>query len=244
MARDDEKGNRMKRRFALGTIALLTALVVLVLTTTSAFAHERRLVAGKYAFVVGFLDEPAYANFKNGLDLTICNGTECQSTVQNGASVLSNPMEGLEKTLKVEVSMGGLAPLALTLEPRFRAPGKYNAYFEPTKVGDYTFHIFGTIGPDAIDEKFTSSPTGFSAVEQVKTYPSTSSDSTTTDVTALKNQAQTAQNNATTATTIGIVGVVLGVLGLAVAGFALARKPKIAGASDASTTTPAESLRS
>jgi hypothetical protein len=233
----------MKRRFTLATIALLSALVVLLLTTTSAFAHERRLVAGKYAFVVGFLDEPAYANFKNSLDLTICNGTECQSTVQNGASVLSNPVEGAEKTLKVEVSMGGSAPLALTLEPRFRSSGKYNAYFQPTKVGDYTFHIFGTIGSDAIDEKFTSSPTGFSAAEQIQTYPSVSSDSATTDVTALKNQAQTAQNNATTATTIGIVGVVFGVLGLAVAGFALARKPKIAGTSDTSTTTPAESLR-
>jgi hypothetical protein len=240
MVRDDEKGNRMKRRLTLGTIALLAALVVLVLTTTAAFAHERRLVAGKYAFVVGFLDEPAYANFKNGLDLTICNGTECQSTVQNGVSTLSNPVEGAEKTLKAEVSMGGSAPLALTLEPRFRAPGKYNGYFQPTKTGDYTFHIFGTIGNDPIDEKFTSKPGGFSAVEQIQTYPSVSPD---LDATALKNQAQTAQNNATTATTIGIVGVVLGVLGLAVAGFALARKPKIAGASDTSTTTPAESLR-
>jgi hypothetical protein len=236
MVRDDEKGNRMKRRFALGTIALLAALLVLVFTTTSVFAHEHRQV-GKYTFIVGFLDEPAYANIKNGLDLTICDGTDCNSTVQDGTKVLSNPVKDADKTLKVEVSMGGSAPLVLTLEPRWNTPGKYNAYFQPTKVGDYTFHIFGTLENNKIDEKFTSSPTGFSAVKQVNTYPS---DPTT----ALNNQVQSAQNSATIAMTIGIVGVVLGVLGLAVAGFALARKPKLAGASDTEETkTPAESSR-
>jgi hypothetical protein len=45
--------------------------------------------------------------------------------------------------------------------------------------------------------------------------------------------------------TIGIVGAVLGVLGLVVAGFALARKPKLVGASDTEEAkTPAESSRS
>ena len=228
----------MKKHFTLATLALLTALLVLLFTTTSALAHERRHV-GQYTFIVGFLDEPAYVNVKNSLDLTICNDADCNSTVQNGTNVLSNPVKDADKTLKVEVSMGGSAPLPLALRPRFRADGKYNAYFQPTKAGDYTFHIFGTLDNNKIDEKFTSRPTGFSAVEKVKTYPS---DDPAAAVTALNNQVQSAQNTATTATTFGIIGTVLGLLGLVVAGFALARRPKLAGASDTSTKAPAESL--
>jgi len=243
IAREDEKGNHMKRCFTLGTIAMLTALLVSVFTTTSVFAHEHRHV-GKYTFVVGFLDEPAYANIKNSLDLTICDGDDCNYTVQDGSRVLSNPVKDADKTLKVEVSMGGSTPLALTMEPRWSNPGKYNAYFQPTKVGDYTFHIFGTLENNKIDEKFTSSPTGFSAVQQVKTYPSDAANSAAADATALKNQVQSAQNSAMTATIIGIVGVVFGILGLVVAGFALARKPKLAGVSGtAETETLAESPR-
>ncbi|HEX3642936.1 MAG TPA: hypothetical protein VHV10_16755, partial [Ktedonobacteraceae bacterium] len=109
--------------------------------------------------------------------------------------------------------------------------------------GDYTFHIFGTLNNKSIDEKFTSSPTGFSAIEQVQTYPSTSADASNADITTLKSQVQSTQNSATTATTIGIVGAVLGVLGLLAAGFALARKPKLVGVSGTETKTPSESLR-
>src|SRR2546429_7116150 len=134
----------MKKRFTFGSLALLTALLGVVLTTSPALAHEKRHV-GNYTFVVGFRDEPAYANVKNSLDLTICNGSDCNYTVQNGMRVLSNPVNDADKTLKVEVSTSSSAPLALTLEPRWANPGKYNAYFLPTKVGDYVFHIFGTL---------------------------------------------------------------------------------------------------
>jgi hypothetical protein len=220
----------MKKRLTLATLALLTALLVLLFTATSAFAHEKRHV-GNYTFVVGFLDEPAYANFKNGLDLTICNGAECNYTVEEGSRVVSNPVNDAQKTLKAEVSMGGSAPIALTLDAAWRAPGKYEAYFQPTKTGAYTFHIFGTLDNNKIDEKFTSSPTGFSAVEQVQAYPSVSSASPVSS-----------DSTAGTAMILGIVGTVLGALGLAVAGFVLVRKPKLAQASDTGTKAPAESL--
>jgi hypothetical protein len=232
----------MKKRFTMASVALLAALLGVVLTTVPALAHEKRHV-GNYTFVVGFLDEPAYANVKNSLDLTICNGSDCNYTVQDAAKVLSNPVNDADKTLKVEVSTGGSAPLALTLEPRWANPGKYNAYFLPTKVGDYTFHIFGTLNNNSIDEKFTSSPTGFSAVEQVQAYPSTSANASNADIAALKSQVQSTQNSAITAVTIGAIGAVLGVLGLLTAGLVLARKPKSAAASEKETNTPSESLR-
>lgn len=228
----------MKKRFTFGSFALLVALLGVVLTTSTALAHEKRHV-GNYTFVVGFLDEPAYANVKNSLDLTICNGSDCNYIVQDGTKVLSNPVNDADKTLKAEVSTGGSAPLALTLKPRWANPGKYTAYFLPTKVGDYTFHIFGTLNNNSIDEKFTSSPTGFSAVEQVQSYPS----STSAEVTALKSQVQSAQNAATTATTVGIIGLVLGALGLLVAGWAIARKPQLSETSVAEAKTLSDSLR-
>jgi hypothetical protein len=232
----------MKKRFTFGSLALLVALLGVVLTASTALAHEKRHV-GNYTFVVGFLDEPAYANVKNSLDLTICNGSDCNYTVQDGVKVLSNPVNDADKTLKVEVSTGSSAPLALALKPRWSNPGKYNAYFLPTKVGDYTFHIFGTLNNNSIDEKFTSSPTGFNAVEQVPSYPSNSADSVNAEVTTLKSQVQSAQNAATTATTVGIIGLVLGALGLLVAGRAIARKPKLTEASVAEAKMPSESLR-
>ena len=45
--------------------------------------------------------------------------------------------------------------------------GGYESVFLPTAAGAYTFHLFGTIEGNAIDESFTSSPTGFSEVEEL-----------------------------------------------------------------------------
>src|SRR5437899_4850803 len=80
----------MKKKLYVGVLGCLVALCALLLTTQSALAHEKRHV-GKYTFVVGFLDEPAYANIKNGLDLTICTGDACTYSVPDGQKVVSNP---------------------------------------------------------------------------------------------------------------------------------------------------------
>ncbi len=231
----------MKKIFAASGVALLASLLVLVLLPATASAHEKRHV-GNYTFVVGFLDEPAYAQAKNSLDLTICNGGDCTYTVTDGARVVSNPVNNADKTLKVEVSMGGVKPLALAMEPRWANPGKYNAYFMPAKTGAYTFHIFGTLENKAIDEKFTSSPTGFNEVQAIQAYPANSSQEADPQIAGLKNSVKDAQNSASTATTFGIIGSILGVLGLGAAAYALTRRPRVVPAV-AETKTPAESLR-
>jgi hypothetical protein len=236
----------MKKNIYIGILALLVTLTIFVLTTSSALAHEKRLVDNKYAFVVGFLDEPAYAGVKNSLDLTICNGKQCNYTVTDGQRVVSNPVNDADKTLQVEVSMGGSTPLSLTLEPRWANPGKYNAFFMPTKTGDYTFHIHGTLNSDTIDEKFTSSPTGFSAVQAVKVYPVSMADQSqqnSSQVMTLQDQVKNAQDSAHTAITLGIAGLAVGVFGLLVAGFALARRPRLSTTPTQEAKTPAESLR-
>ncbi|GHO76080.1 hypothetical protein KSD_38510 [Ktedonobacter sp. SOSP1-85] len=230
----------MKKKLYVGVLGCLVALCALLLTTQSALAHEKRHV-GKYTFVVGFLDEPAYANIKNGLDLTICNGDACTYTVTDGQKVVSNPVENAEQTLKAEVIQGGAQPLALTVEPRYANPGKYAGYFLPTTAGAYTFHIYGTLNGQQIDEKFTSSPNGFGEVEQITAYPATTKNVSTSaaDTSALAQQVKDAQNSAQVASTLGIAGIVVGVVGMALAAFAFTRKSRVMQA----TQEPAESLR-
>lgn len=143
----------MKNKRAKIFIILAVALVIAVMPGIAS-AHELRVV-GNYNFVVGFLNEPAYAGQQNGLDLTICDGV-CKYVVKDGSRVLENPVLDAEKSLKAEVSMGSNAPLVLTIATRYGMPGKYAAYFLPSTVGAYTYHIYGELSGSKIDEKFTS----------------------------------------------------------------------------------------
>jgi hypothetical protein len=230
----------MKNRLSAGGMALVGALLLLLVTALPASAHEARQV-GPYTLVVGFLNEPAYAGQQNSLDLTICNGKQCQYTVQDGLRVVANPVNNAEQTLKAEVITGSAAPLPLPLEPRYANPGKYASYFVPSKVGSYTFHIFGTLNGMKIDEKFTSSPNTFSDTEQIHVYPPVASQAP--DTSASLAQVQAAQNSANTAMTLGLVGIIMGVLGLAAAGLALARKPRLSTQRQPAGKSPLESLR-
>jgi hypothetical protein len=154
-------------RFAagFGVLVLFFGMV-----PSGASAHEHRDVAdGQYSLVVGFLDEPAFTGEKNGLDLRVAKHdpaaagaetTEGEEAVEEEGT----PVVGLEDTLKAEVIYGD-QKMELTLEPRFQAPGAYDAHFFPTAAGDYTFRIYGDIEGAAIDETFTSSPEGFSSVQ-------------------------------------------------------------------------------
>jgi hypothetical protein len=120
----------------------------------TAAAHERRMV-GPYQFVVGWLNEPAYVGLMNSLDLRISD-----TRVTPAKAV-----EGLEKTLTVDLQSGGLAPLALTVTARFGTPGAYNGYVMPTATGAYTFTVKGKIESQDVNEKFESGPGRFGDIE-------------------------------------------------------------------------------
>jgi hypothetical protein len=66
--------------------------------------------------------------------------------------------------------------MTLTLEPT-GTPGSYTAAVIPTAAGDYSFHIFGTINGDQVDETFTSGPNTFDTVTDAATlqFPKASS---------------------------------------------------------------------
>lgn len=183
----------MKRSF-LSAFALAIGLTLLL--TSLAFAHERRSV-GKYDFVVGFLNEPAYVNQVNSVDLRVTNHET------------SKPVEGLDKTVKVEVLVGGKT-LPLSLSARFGQAGAYNAYFLPTKVGSVIFHLTGDVEGQKVDEKFESGPGRFGDVEDTAAlqFPERLADPAT-----LSTQVQSAQAAAASAQTMAYVGVAFGVIG-------------------------------
>ena len=142
----------------LGTVLLLAAPWV-------AQAHEvRQLADGRYQIVVGFIDEPVFAGDKSGLEFFVSDLSTTATPVAGQQAAEGAPVEGLEETLKAEVIFGDQT-MELPLKARYNTPGAYESVFFPMKPGDYTFRIYGKLGDTDIDESFTSSPEGFSAVE-------------------------------------------------------------------------------
>ena len=190
---------------ALATLAAIAIVVSSFLVNTNvALGHERRVI-GPYTFVVGWLNEPAYVNAINALDLTVTETTGAKA------------VEGLEKTLKAELTFGGTTtaqPLALAA--RFGLPGHYSGYVLPTRVGDYTFHITGAVGTTNIDEKFESGPGRFGAIESTDPLQYPAKVVSNTDLAARLDQLQT----------LVIAGIVLGGLALlaSAAGLVLRRR--------------------
>ena len=212
------------RLLILAIAGTLVGMSGFLTSLSGALAHEHRAVA-EYGFIVGFLNEPAYLNEPNGLDLTVY-------TVDPGVDVKTASVDqrhgvtGLDQTLKADVSVGGAAPLALTLEPRFNVPGAYNGNFFPTATGDYTFHITGTINGQSIDETFTSSPDTFASIEDPADlqYPVKvkSGQDLQAEVDALSSDKGGDSN--TGPIVLAIMGIVLGAAGLGAGGFALTKR--------------------
>lgn len=144
----------MKRiLFALAALAVIASTQLAASGT--ALAHERRMV-GPYQLVVGWLNEPAFAGNANAVDFRVTD------TRQNPAK----PVEGLEKTISVEVAHGGLAPVKLELRTRFNQPGAYAADIIPTRAGAYRFMFKGKIEDRELNETFESGPGRFDDVEE------------------------------------------------------------------------------
>ena len=131
---------------------ILFVLLVMIISAFSfpAFAHEGREV-GDYVIVFGWRIEPAYAGLYNGPEFTVETHED-------------EPVEGLEGTLSFMVHFGDQSKM-LTLYPMSGEPGHYTADLLPTRPGDYSFHIFGTIGDLEVDEMFTSADGDFSTIE-------------------------------------------------------------------------------
>ena len=198
---------------ALPAALLLLAAIAVALPPTDASAHERRTV-GRYQFVVGFFVEPAIEGQPNGVDLRV---TDTQANP-------AKPVEGAEKTLKVQVIQGP-ANRDMALQAVFGQPGRYRTVFIPTRAGRYVFQFTGTIEGAAVNERFESGPGRFSDMEAADAlqFPDAvpAAHSISQQATDAGTAAQQAQVAASTATLVGGAGAVAGVAGLVVGVIAL-----------------------
>ncbi len=141
----------------VGGAAIGIALLLFLATTTIASAHVVKQF-GNYSVAMGWLHEPTYVGIENAV----------QVVVKDSAG---NPVNDLASgDLKVVVSAAGQQTAALPLDPSFDpdtglgTPGEYDAPLIPTEVGDYTFHLMGSIHGQAVDETVTSSDQTFDSV--------------------------------------------------------------------------------
>jgi hypothetical protein len=183
----------------IGSAALAGLFLLAVAGPT--LAHEERDVAG-YSWEVGLIDEPVYVGQKSGLEFFVSkDGT---------------PVEGLEKTLKAEVVVGG-ARRDLAISARFDTKGAYQSVFIPTAAGKYTFHISGTVESNAVDESFTSSPDGFNEVQEAASGQFPVTLPTAAELAAEAKKGADAANQVTIALALGAAGLIVGLLALGVA---------------------------
>lgn len=181
---------------AAGLAGLLT-----VLLASTALGHEERDF-GDYSLEVGFIAEPVYVGDRSGLEFHVTKDDQ--------------PVSGLDETLKAQV-INGQQTRDLPLSEREEDPGWYESIFIPTAAGKYTFHLSGSIEGNAIDESFTSSPTGFNEVQEATAGQFPATLPTVTELSAEAKKGADAAGQVTIALVLGGAGLIFGLLGLGVA---------------------------
>jgi hypothetical protein len=176
--------------------AAVLAVLTIVVSAGAVAAHEEREVAG-YTMEVGLIDEPVFVGQKSGLEFFVNKG--------------ETPIEGLEDTVKAEVTYQGQTR-ELPVSARFGEAGAYESVFFPTAAGPYTFHIFGTIQDQQIDESFTSSPDGFSEVEELAAGQFPTQFPGEAEIVADAQAGKQAQSQVTIALGIAVAALVVGVI--------------------------------
>ncbi|MEX0763187.1 MAG: hypothetical protein WD208_09350 [Dehalococcoidia bacterium] len=207
------KFSPFKRLFAGIAVAIMLSATPLV-----AVAHEQRDV-DEYSFVVGFLNEPAYAGELNGVSVRITIPGADESTP-------AEPVTGLEESLQVEVThVPSEETKMMDLSPRFGDPGHYVAHMLPTAEGTYQFRFFGTINGLEVDETFISGEGTFDNVNSARSiqFPVELAEPREMENAVrgaqdaaidAEDAALEAEERASTASTMALVGIVAGIAGL------------------------------
>ena len=211
---------------------------VLSLAVGTVLAHEGREV-GDYSINIGWIVEPAYEGFLNGVEVRIARvaeggGDHGESTTMSEGDDHhgdSGGVTGLEKTLQVEVvyvPTGASRVVNLTADAAEK--GRYTAPMLPTTPGVYEFRVFGAIEGLQVDETFASLGGGggfddirpLAALQFPEELPSTRElESAVRGAISTAEQAQDAAEEGSdvlpiVALALGLAGAVLGVAGLVV----------------------------
>ncbi len=163
-------------QFVLNKRNWLAAAVaaVLSLTVGAVSAHEGREV-GDYRINIGWIVEPAYEGFMNGVEIRVTRVAESGSDDHGESASTSKEddagdgmamadhhgdsaaVEGLKNTLQVEVIYVPTgASRVVNLSADVYEPGRYTAALLPTTPGVYEFRVFGAIEGMQVDETFAS----------------------------------------------------------------------------------------
>ena len=211
----------MSRRSGGFIFAAASALTLVMLTAAPAFAHEGRKL-GDLEMEVGWGTEPALAGQPNSALILLVHHGE--------------PVVDLGDTLEFEVTFGDQTqqfPIEPFFEPgEFGTRGDYRAWFIPTRPGQYTFHFFGTIDGEEVDETFTPGPGGFEEVESPRSIQFPEQEPTTGELAEridrevprltssigdVQASANAVADDASSAKTLGLIGIIVGAIGLIVA---------------------------
>jgi hypothetical protein len=227
----------LSTRFLRLVIALGAALLLAALAAAPASAHAEKK-AGRYAFVVGFGDEPAYAGQPNSLQVLITrDGKPATDLAGQLDGLMAHAYYGRKADPKVENAM-------MPLEPHFGddwgTPGDYRSFFVPTQAGAYTFELKGKLGNQKINLVIPSGPETFGDVNDPAkaAFPAVKDPSTaqlaqrldreTTrlngTVAAATAAQRTAEDRADQAWLLALGGLLVGVVGLVVAALAWGRR--------------------
>ena len=148
---------------------------------------------------------------------------------QSGGHGEEVPVEGLEKTLQVEVThVPSEASRVMNLRAVLNEPGHYAADLIPTAPGVYEFRVFGSAEGTPIDEAFISrgggggfddvrSPADLQFPERLPEVREIESAirGAMSNSRQAQDSALQAEDGASTANTLAVAAMVLGVLGIA-----------------------------
>ncbi len=205
-----------RRLCGLG-VALVVAVLLPLMFTDMAAAHERRQV-GSYVMRVGWADEPAFAGVKNAVQILLADAS-------------GKALTDLPEDLKVEIIFGGQKmgplPLEAAFGKAFGRPGDFRAAVIPTRPGNYTFHFVGSLGGQRIDQSFTSSDKTFDPVTESSAIEFPAKDPSAGELAGRlerlgprvdegQSAARDAAATASQARVLGIVGILVGAVGVAV----------------------------
>ena len=197
----------MSRAISVVAASLIAISTLLALSQPVA-AHERRTI-GPYEVVVGWIGEPAFVGQVNAVDFRVTD------TRTNPAK----NVEGLEKTVSVEILSGGATTgFKAAFRARFGLPGQYAADIVPTRDGAYRFKVTGKIESTDVNETFESGPGRFDEIRPLTALQYPEAVPTGADLSKRLGDIQSSADQARLAA--------IGALVLGIASIALAFRPR------------------
>lgn len=217
---------------------MLAALLFLLGPANHGLAHEIS-TAGPYRIAIGWQFEPpsgsvTWVGQPNAVQIFVDQpkpGNDMGSPVGDLNGDCSHP------DIQVTVTFGNTTSSPLCPQPTYDADtsrgrqDEYDAAVTPTKVGDYTLHVFGTIHGTKVDHTVKSGPQTFdsvgdqSSVEFPSAAPALGDVATKVDQVGSRSADAAAAANAATdaanrSSALGIVGIVLAAIAVILGGVA------------------------